>query len=161
MVLSDGNALYSKRKFFLHTTKNRLSDPSKICALDFKHEFRRFAICSVSATIGNDRSTFSRLIENAVDTHQGKKTVSRSDHRCERPAQRSRQWHTPKGILAPVRKCSSWPSPFTRWLATIARRIQAGHCPDWGLASSWATIVMLCHRYNEARCASYSWKMTT
>jgi hypothetical protein len=49
------------------------SDPSKICALDFKHEFRPFAICSVSATIGNDRSIFLRLIKHAKDTRQGKR----------------------------------------------------------------------------------------
>jgi hypothetical protein len=42
----------------MHATKNRLTDPSKIRALDFKQEFRRFAICSVSATIGIDRSIF-------------------------------------------------------------------------------------------------------
>jgi hypothetical protein len=35
--------------------KNRLRDPSKICALEFKEEFRRFGICSVSATIDDDR----------------------------------------------------------------------------------------------------------
>jgi len=34
---------------------NRLADPSEICALDFKHEFRRSTICSVSDTIGIDR----------------------------------------------------------------------------------------------------------
>ncbi|MET4291218.1 hypothetical protein ABIB06_002567 [Bradyrhizobium sp. LB8.2] len=37
-------------KFFLHAMKNRLPDPSEICALEFKGEFRRFKICSVSAT---------------------------------------------------------------------------------------------------------------
>ncbi len=87
IVLTDGNALNSKRKFFLHATKNRLSDPSEISALDFKHEFRQFAICSVSQSIGDDRSIFFQLIENVIDTYHGKKTVSRSDHRCERPAQ--------------------------------------------------------------------------
>jgi hypothetical protein len=56
MVLSHGNALIFQRKFFLRTAKNRLTDPSEIFALDFKHEFRRSAICSVSATIGINRS---------------------------------------------------------------------------------------------------------
>jgi hypothetical protein len=32
--------------------KNRLPEPSEICALEFKGEFRRFGICSASATIG-------------------------------------------------------------------------------------------------------------
>jgi hypothetical protein len=38
--------------------KHRLSDPSEICALEFKGEFRRFGICTVSATIGIDRLIF-------------------------------------------------------------------------------------------------------
>jgi len=38
--------------------KNRLSDPSEISALEFKGEFRRFRICSVSTTIGIDRLIF-------------------------------------------------------------------------------------------------------
>jgi hypothetical protein len=54
IVLRHGNALICPRKFFPPATKNRLRDPSEICAIDFKHEFRRFAICSVSATIGID-----------------------------------------------------------------------------------------------------------
>jgi hypothetical protein len=45
-------------KFFPRTTKNRLPDPSKICAFDFKGKFGRFGICSVSATIGINRSIF-------------------------------------------------------------------------------------------------------
>jgi hypothetical protein len=36
--------------------KNRLLDPSEICALDFKREFRRSAISSVSPTIGTNWS---------------------------------------------------------------------------------------------------------
>jgi len=35
--------------------KNRLPDPSEICALEFKGEFRRFGIGAVSATIGIDQ----------------------------------------------------------------------------------------------------------
>jgi hypothetical protein len=52
IVLSDGSALISQRKFFQRARKNRLPDPSEICALDFKREFRRLGICSISATIG-------------------------------------------------------------------------------------------------------------
>lgn len=58
IVITDGNALNSKRKFFLHATKNRLSDPSEISALDFKREFRRSGICSGSVTIEIDWSIF-------------------------------------------------------------------------------------------------------
>jgi hypothetical protein len=58
IVLTYGNALIFQRKFFLRTAKNRLADPSENRALEFKHEFRRSAICSVSATIGIDRPIF-------------------------------------------------------------------------------------------------------
>ncbi|MGH6710269.1 MAG: hypothetical protein ACREEK_14985 [Bradyrhizobium sp.] len=65
IVLSDRNALNSKCKFFPLATKNRLLDPSEICALDFKEKFRRFRICSVSATIGNDWSILLELFREA------------------------------------------------------------------------------------------------
>jgi hypothetical protein len=58
IVLSHGNALNFQRKFFLCATKNRLTDPSENRALEFKGEFRRFGIRSVSATIANDWSIF-------------------------------------------------------------------------------------------------------
>ena len=61
IVLSHGNALNFQSKFFLCEMKNRLPDPSEICALDFKHEFGRSAVCLVSATIDNDWSIFSNL----------------------------------------------------------------------------------------------------
>jgi len=54
IVLRHGNALICPRKFFPPATKNRLRDPSEICAIDFKNEFRRSAICLVSAAIGID-----------------------------------------------------------------------------------------------------------
>jgi len=76
--------LNSKRKFFLRTTKNRPTDPSKICALEFKREFRRFGICSVSATIDDDRSIFFKLLEHAVGIRHWEKTVSPCDHKFER-----------------------------------------------------------------------------
>jgi hypothetical protein len=44
--------------------KNRLPDPSEICALEFKGEFRRFKICPVSATIDIDRPMFAISDEN-------------------------------------------------------------------------------------------------
>jgi hypothetical protein len=46
--------------------KNRLADPSEICALEFKGEFRRFGICSVSATIDIDRSIFKICGDSGV-----------------------------------------------------------------------------------------------
>jgi hypothetical protein len=36
IVPADTNVLVQLRKFFLHTVKNRLADPSEIFALDFK-----------------------------------------------------------------------------------------------------------------------------
>jgi hypothetical protein len=46
--------------------KNRPPDPSEICALEFKGEFRGFGNCSVSATIGIDWSIFKICGESGV-----------------------------------------------------------------------------------------------
>jgi hypothetical protein len=46
--------------------KNRLPDPSEICALEFKAEFRRFGIDSISATIDIDQSIFKICGESDV-----------------------------------------------------------------------------------------------
>jgi hypothetical protein len=59
MIFGHGKALIERRKSFMRGTKNRPADPSEICALDFKQEFARFPISSVSATIGIDRSIFA------------------------------------------------------------------------------------------------------
>jgi hypothetical protein len=64
--LSDRNALNFQSKRFPLTPKNRLVDPSEIRALDFKHEFRRSAICSVSATIGIDWSNLEIFREDGT-----------------------------------------------------------------------------------------------
>ena len=50
----------------------RLSDPSEICTPDFKHEFRRSAICPVSATVGIDWSIFEICGESGVIGSVGK-----------------------------------------------------------------------------------------
>jgi hypothetical protein len=76
IVLSYGNALIFQRKFFLHATKNRLCDPSENRALDFKREFRRFRTCSVSMTIGINRSILADSASMIGRTGSGKKTVS-------------------------------------------------------------------------------------
>jgi len=68
IILSDRNALNSKRKFFLHPTKNRLSDPSEISALEFKGESCRLGLYSVSVIIDIDRSTSLNLIAYAAVT---------------------------------------------------------------------------------------------
>jgi hypothetical protein len=59
IVTSTMNAIMgrlSKAHFFPTRSKHRALKPSEIRALDFKGEFRRSAICSVSATIGINRS---------------------------------------------------------------------------------------------------------
>jgi hypothetical protein len=78
IILSYGNALNFRRKFFLYAMKNRLADPSEICALDFNHEFGRSAVCSVSATIGIDRSILADSARTTGWTGSRKKTVSPS-----------------------------------------------------------------------------------
>jgi hypothetical protein len=62
--------------FFPLTPKNRPVDPSEIRALEFKGEFRRSAICSVSGTIGIDRSIFRHPQERGVIGIETKNTVS-------------------------------------------------------------------------------------
>jgi len=50
---------------FSRDEKSRLPHPSKFSALEFKHEFRRFKICTVSATIGIDWSICHDLSRHA------------------------------------------------------------------------------------------------
>ena len=59
------NSLIRRGEFFLCATMNRLSDPSEIRALESKGEFQRPAICSVSVTIGIDRSILLRTAKAA------------------------------------------------------------------------------------------------
>jgi hypothetical protein len=74
--LSNDNALISRSKFFLRTTKNRLLNPSEIRALEFKGEIRRLGSYSVSATIGSDRKIFDALLLRLHDQRRRKKTVT-------------------------------------------------------------------------------------
>ena len=89
IVLSHGNALNFQRKFFLCATKNRLTDPSEIRAFDFKHEFRRSAIYSVSDIIGIDRPILGIFREDGGRQLSAKKTVSNGAARV-RPQRSSR-----------------------------------------------------------------------
>jgi hypothetical protein len=82
--LSDDNALIYQRNFFLHTTKNRLLDPSEIRALDFKGEFRRFEISSVSATIDIDWSILANFLRRLPDQLAAKRP-SASTQRLQLP----------------------------------------------------------------------------
>ena len=56
--------------------KNRLPDPSEICALEFKGEFRRFEICPISGTIDIDRSILGVSRGNELGQLDREKTVS-------------------------------------------------------------------------------------
>jgi hypothetical protein len=60
----------------VHTTENRLPDPSEIGALEFEKEFRRFRIWSVSATIGIDWSILCVLGRDSFVSSAAKRTVS-------------------------------------------------------------------------------------
>ncbi|HEX2151327.1 MAG TPA: hypothetical protein VHG31_04935 [Stellaceae bacterium] len=77
IVLDHGNALIFQLNFFLHTTKHRLPDPSEICALDFKRDFGRFAICSVPATIGINRPFSAFHCRRLANPSFSKNTVTR------------------------------------------------------------------------------------
>jgi hypothetical protein len=65
-----------RRKFLLSIVKNRLADPSEVCALEFKEEFRRSAICSVSATIGINRFDSAHPTDYVAVGSPAEKTVS-------------------------------------------------------------------------------------
>jgi hypothetical protein len=60
----------------LRLVKNRLGDPSGIRALEFKREFRRSAISSVSATIDVDWSIFGIRHPDRRSASLQKNTVS-------------------------------------------------------------------------------------
>jgi hypothetical protein len=51
MIFNNHKPLIQPSKCIRRSPKNRPPDPSEICALDFKGEFRQSAICSASATI--------------------------------------------------------------------------------------------------------------
>ena len=77
IVLGHGNALIFQRKFFLRMRENRLHDPLKICALEFKGEFRRSGIWSVSATIDIDWPIFPLIAPTDRQPATTKKAVTR------------------------------------------------------------------------------------
>jgi hypothetical protein len=115
IVLIYGNALTRQRKFFLHTVENRLYDPSEICALDFKREFLRSAICSVSATVGIDRSIFGSRRNDPLSVQRRKNTVSANGTRpfCDagRAPLRQREISFSQG--------AEWKALISRYIGTI------------------------------------------
>jgi hypothetical protein len=120
IILCRGNALDFQRKFFLRTTKNRLADPSENCALDFKREFRRSAICSMSATIGIDRSIFLNSVSHrwlGVPAKNYRHSYCSSGHTSTTP------WATAHG----TRETFRWPQPSrqlrSRRIRRLARRM--------------------------------------
>src|SRR5437899_10924215 len=71
-------------QIFPLTTKNRIPDPSEILALEFKGEFRRSEICSVSQTIDIDWSIFLGVLRKSGVSSLTKKAVS--DGEVRRPS---------------------------------------------------------------------------
>jgi hypothetical protein len=59
--------------------KNRLADPSEICALDFKGEFGRSEIGSVSVTIVINRSIFD-ISPQRTTLHQAAEKYRQHHH---------------------------------------------------------------------------------
>jgi len=63
------------------TTEEPYPDPSEILALEFKGEFRRSAICSVSQTIDIDWSIFLGVLRKSGVSSLAQKTVSDGEAR--------------------------------------------------------------------------------
>jgi len=63
------------------TTKDRIPDPSEILALEFKEEFRRSAMRSVSATIDIDCSILFKTFHEGSVASLAQKTVSDGEAR--------------------------------------------------------------------------------
>jgi hypothetical protein len=62
-------------QLFLSIMKNRLADPSEICALEFKEKFRRSSICMVSPTIGINRFDSAYPTGNVANGSPAENTV--------------------------------------------------------------------------------------
>jgi hypothetical protein len=79
IVFNHGNALIFQRKFLPSTAKNRRIDPSKICALEFKGNFRGFGICSFSPIIEIDWSICEPSDKGGIASFEEKRTVSHDE----------------------------------------------------------------------------------
>jgi hypothetical protein len=75
IVLSDDNALIFHSIFSAHG-KEPAPNPSKIRALEFKGEFRRFGNYSVSRTIDDNRSIFQDKHHDMLVRFGAKNTIS-------------------------------------------------------------------------------------
>src|SRR5882757_10399030 len=114
------------RQIFPLTTKNRIPDPSEILALEFKGEFRRSAICSVSqmwpSRAGRDTAHHSRIERRRFKRSQlGFRPVY--GKRRRRPAARqSRDMDSPArsgAYAASLRDTNSVKSP-TRFVLRVS-----------------------------------------
>ncbi len=76
-----GNTLNQRRNSLRHTTKNRLPDPSETCAPEFKEEFRRSVMRSVSATTDVDCSILLKTFHEGSVASLAQKTVSDGEAR--------------------------------------------------------------------------------
>jgi len=102
--------LKSKRKFLLSITKNRLADPSEICALEFKEEFRRSAICAVSPTIGINRFDSAHPTDNVTIGSLAENTVRLT------MALEAAEWPSPSPLGWPLIAAFVAPSGMKWWI---------------------------------------------
>jgi hypothetical protein len=121
IVFSHRNALIFQRKSFLHTTKNRFADPSKIRAVDFKSRFQGSANSSITTAIDIDRSIFRNLGDEKPYQPGRKKTVS-----CAGCNNRPRAPSKPPGAqshFAADRTDKSYPSSRRRISSSLTSSI--------------------------------------
>jgi hypothetical protein len=103
--------LKSRRNFLLSITKNRLADPSEICAHEFKEEFRRSAICAVSPTIGINRLDSAHPTDNVTIGSPAENTV-----RLTIALEADEEWPSPSPLGGPLIAAFVAPSGMKWWI---------------------------------------------
>jgi hypothetical protein len=98
IVSAHRNVLNFKRYLFPGAAKDRLGSPSKTRALDFKSEFGRSAICSVSVTIDNAWSIF-QINCKGLSSWPSQKRPSAMTEGCE-PIGRTKIYRSYRYIFA-------------------------------------------------------------
>jgi hypothetical protein len=153
--LKDHNALIWQRKSFPPTTKNRLADPSEICALDFARQFPRFRICQVSATIGINRSIFVRRHNDAASAHAAGKYRQREWRKpvCDNPCAVLRRQEIS------FNQGAEWNALISTYIGTIplsgdtpcaAKHIMSASPPDAQVRSAMAAKVGAAARHSQS-----------
>jgi hypothetical protein len=138
IVLRDRNALNFKCKFFLWTTKNRLSDPSEISALEFKGrifadsesagfiDYRQRLVDFLQTSRAHGRNTGKRpsapIIGRALE-HLGNDTRERSARRPRVLCPDRRRRSVPLVLATPIGAAAQQQIDNDR-LALASRRVQ-------------------------------------